>query len=793
VRAKRIEQPATSYYRVNGLNTINLVFVADAQQNSLRTADAVHRQVALLNPTLPAGYTLSVSEDTTEFLRKELYQNAWMALASLGILVVFVWLTSWSRVYLLIIGTGLVANLALSVILFYAFRTEIHLYSLAALTTSLGIVIDNSIVMIDHYRRYQNRQVFLALLGATLANLAGLSVIYFLPERIRLDLIDFASVLIITLLVSLMVALWLVPALMIRLNFTKEPSAHRPKRKLYLRKLIRINGLYLRLLSLLIRYRKTSLLVAFLAFGLPVFMLPDSLESKNKWADYYNQTLGHEWYKEQLRPYVNKYLGGTLRLFSQFVFENSYYTQPQETILYVNAALPNGYTIEQMNELCKQVEQHLGTYAEIARFVTQVYSGQAASITVYFKPSAIQMSFPYVLKSRLIALSLNLGGAEWDIYGVGQGFSNTAGENPPSYLITMYGYNYEELERQAIVFQKKLLEHPRIQEVDINRTAGWFRKRPLYEYLLQTDPYQLALSQVSKSYLYRFWQQTNRQPQADLGFVIDDQYTAIKLIPSALDKVDVWYLKHYPIPLDSIGWTKGLSVSQIRQQQALAEVRRENQQYIRVIGYEYMGSAKFGDRFLDKTMSQMKQEMPLGYSLKRQDAFWWNTEDTPKQYGLIALTIVLIYFICVVIFESLKQPMAIIGLIPLSFIGVFISFYWFDFNFDQGGYASFLLLAGNVVNAGIFIVNEFNIQQQKHPNRTLLRNYLTAFHHKILPILLTVLSTVVGFVPFLWAGSTQAFWFALAVGSVAGLLMSLLVIFIYLPVFLIPNKTKPQL
>jgi multidrug efflux pump subunit AcrB len=137
--------------------------------------------------------------------------------------------------------------------------------------------------------------------------------------------------------------------------------------------------------------------------------------------------------------------------------------------------------------------------------------------------------------------------------------------------------------------------------------------------------------------------------------------------------------------------------------------------------------------------------------------------------------------------------MAIIGLIPLSFIGVFISFYWFDFNFDQGGYASFLLLAGNVVNAGIFIVNEFNIQRQKHPNRSPLRNYLTAFHHKILPILLTVLSTVVGFVPFLWAGSTQAFWFALAVGSVAGLLMSLLVIFIYLPVFLIPNKTKPQL
>ena len=108
----------------------------------------------------------------------------------------------------------------------------------------------------------------------------------------------------------------------------------------------------------------------------------------------------------------------------------------------------------------------------------------------------------------------------------------------------------------------------------------------------------------------------------------------------------------------------------------------------------------------------------------------------------------------------------------------------FDFNFDQGGYASFILLSGNVVCAAIFIISEYNILKKKCPYTSDISLYVKAFNHKIIPILSTVLSTIVGLIPFLIYGEKEPFWFAFGVGTIGGLLMSLLVIPIYLPLFL---------
>src|SRR5690606_30119715 len=162
---------------------------------------------------------------------------------------------------------------------------------------------------------------------------------------------------------------------------------------------------------------------------------------------------------------------------------------------------------------------------------------------------------------------------------------------------------------------------------------------------------------------------------------------------------------------------------------------------------------------------------------------WWNKDDQ-KQYYLILVVIVIIYFTCAVLFESLLQPLVIITLIPISFIGVFLTFYLFDINFDQGGYASFIMLSGLVVNAGLFIINDFNNYVKNYPSRPKLMIYIKAFNHKIIPISLTIISTVIGLVPFIWDGQNEVFWFAFASGVIGGLLFSILAIIIYLPLFL---------
>ena len=55
-------------------------------------------------------------------------------------------------------------------------------------------------------------------------------------------------------------------------------------------------------------------------------------------------------------------------------------------------------------------------------------------------------------------------------------------------------------------------------------------------------------------------------------------------------------------------------------------------------------------------------------------------------------------------FESLRLSLAVIFMIPISFIGLFLTFGLSDLSFDQGGFAAFVMLCGIVVNAGIYIL-----------------------------------------------------------------------------------------
>lgn len=154
---------------------------------------------------------------------------------------------------------------------------------------------------------------------------------------------------------------------------------------------------------------------------------------------------------------------------------------------------------------------------------------------------------------------------------------------------------------------------------------------------------------------------------------------------------------------------------------------------------------------------------------------------------LLLLIVAIIYFICAVLFESLRYPLIIIGLIPISFIGVFLTFAITGCRFDQGGFASLVMLAGIVVNAGIYILNEMRIQMcEKHYKGIIL--YIRAFNHKIVPVLLTVLSTVLGLIPFLLEGEKDVFWFAFALGTMGGLLFSLIAIVLFMPAWLSLEK-----
>ena len=771
------EQQASSYFRINGLNTINLVIYPEDNVNNLILAKKIRQEVELLKVGLPSGYSLLLANDTTQFLNDELNKISERTIFSLIILLTFVLLISRKFKYLLLITIGIIANLLIACIFYYILRIEIHLYTLAGITISFGMIIDNSIIMIDHILHQGNRKAFLAILASTLATVGALSVIFFFKEEQKINLIEFAQVIIVNLTVSMGIALFFIPALMdkVKLRMTKTTINFSRKRRAIL-----ISQFYERSIRFSKQYRWAYIVLFILGFGIPVQWLPTKLEQEGSWAEWYNKTLGSPWFTENVRPIAEKSLGGSLRLFSEFVFENSFYSEPSRTTLYARGKMPEGCTVQQLNDAVVLMENFLSKFNEIDIFQTSITAYNNSSITIQFKPEYEFGSFPYFLEEEITSKAISLGGMDWSVYGVGQGFSNSLNSGYKNSQIILEGYNYNQLYGYANQLKSKLLENERIKDIVISGSMGWDVKT-LYEYAINFNYEGLGLNNVDVGQFYSFLK--DKVYKAELYPVYaNNELQPVSLISDSYGVFNVWNLNNRPVSIGDSQY-KLSSFGTMGKQKSGNDISKTNQQYQLVVAYDFIGPEPLSKMVREQHEKELSQILPLGYSIRQMNWGGWDRKDK-KQYFLIFIVILIIYFICSILLESLLQPLSIIFMIPVSFIGVFLTFYLFNFNFDQGGFASFILLCGIVVNAGLYIINDYNNFCRSKGVQNSLRVYIKAFNHKIIPIFLTIISTVLGLVPFVWSGQEEVFWFAFAAGAMGGLIFSVTAILIYLPLFL---------
>ncbi|MBA4411220.1 MAG: efflux RND transporter permease subunit [Bacteroidota bacterium] len=775
------EQQASSYFRINGLNTINLVVFPDDNVNNLSLGKLVKEEVERLGLELPSGYSLLLTNDTTQFLNKELNKIGLRTIFSLLILLTFVLLISRQFKYLLLITISIVANLVIACIFYYVLGIEIHLYTLAGITISFGMVIDSSIIMIDHIHHQGNRKAFLAILAATLTTIGAMSVIFFLKEEQKINLIEFAQVIIVNLTVSLGISLFLIPALMEKVILKKQGTRRSFRRK---RRALRITRVYSQFIRFSKRYKWAYLVLFVLGFGLPVQWLPQKIEKEGTWAEWYNKSVGNDWVSENIRPIAEKILGGSLRLFSEYVFENSFYSEPSRTTLYAHGKMPEGCTVQQLNDAVMLMENFLSKFDEIEMFQTSITAYNNSAITVQFKPEYEFSSFPYFLKEEITSKAISLGGMDWDVYGVGRGFSNSLNSGYKNSQIILEGYNYDQLYRYAEQLKRRLGENERVKEVEISGSSGW-NVKTLYEYAIDFNHEGLGLNEVEIIQFYSFLK--DKVYKANLSPVYaNNELQPVSLVSDSYGRFNVWDLNNRPVSIGEKQF-KLSSFGTIGKQKSGNDIHKTNQQYQLVVAYDFIGPEPLSKMVRERHEKELSDILPMGYSVRKFEWGGWDKKDK-NQYFLILLVIVIIYFICSILLESLLQPFAIIFMIPISFIGVFLTFYLFDFNFDQGGFASFILLCGIVVNAGLYIINDYNNFCRAKGAKNDLTLYLKAFNHKIIPVFLTIISTVLSLVPFVWSGQKEVFWFAFAIGAIGGLIFSIVAILFYLPLFIRFNK-----
>ena len=479
---------------------------------------------------------------------------------------------------------------------------------------------------------------------------------------------------------------------------------------------------------------------------------------------------------------LSKIFGGTMRLFAESLSENTYSSDKEKEIkLTIRAQMPLGGSATELNEKVVILENFLSGFDEIKRFETRVESW-GATVVVEFKDEHQQTSFPYLLENKVIGKVISIGGADWSTSGVSErGFSNSLNLQYRANRIEIAGYNYDRLYRIAEDMCETMKTNSRVVDLTIETPGHENQEDELY---MRYDKEKMALYDFALNATHGTLREILSGYDIERyndGNLAADMY----LKSSAKDWFDLWHLQNAYLKVNGTD-TKVSDFMDIERREAKNCIPRKNQEYLLRVAFNVLGSYTYTSKYIEKITKEYNAKIPVGYRCLNTSYGYY--EDTGTQYWLILLIVVIIYFICSILFESLRLPLVIISLIPVSFIGTFLTYYLSGVEFGTGGFASLVLLSGLTVNGGIYIVNEYQHIYKRcglQHRADKIRWYVKAYNHKVIAVLLTILSTVLGLVPFFIDGDEERFWFSFAVGSAGGLLFSIFAIVFIMPILMI--------
>lgn len=222
-------QEQTSLVRLNGREVINLGIIRQAKSNTVDIADAVKKAVADFNARLP-GVEISVTSDDSLFIKgaisEVLISLALAVLIVVAVISIFIGQFRTALIPAIAIPVALIGTVAAIWLLGFS----VNLVTLLALVLAAGLVVDDSIVVLENIQRLRaegvepraaavigTRQVFFAVIATTVTLICVFLPISFLPSDAGRLFREFGFVLAVTVGISSFVALSLVPMMAARM------------------------------------------------------------------------------------------------------------------------------------------------------------------------------------------------------------------------------------------------------------------------------------------------------------------------------------------------------------------------------------------------------------------------------------------------------------------------------------------------------------------------------------------------------------------------------------------------
>ncbi|MGD8539872.1 MAG: efflux RND transporter permease subunit [Candidatus Aminicenantes bacterium] len=750
IRLKEIAVLVPSYgdilhiHRINGQPTISMNVHKEKGLSTLRVSRDVKHRLEEVKKELPPDLIFRAVNDESEGIQKHLKELYILVGIIIAVIFILIYLVLRSMKPSLLVLSSIGFSVLLTFNLVYFTKTSLNMLTLGGLALGFGLFVDNSIVVFENVLRIReggtspvqaaiqgSREVFLPVFASTLTTMSVFFSIAYFQGRLKLIYLPMAIVISSALAASLLVSFSVIPALSPRI--LKSPKKKRKER---------YRDLYAKALKFLIKHPvEILLIVAAIFFG------------SYKWFRS-EVTLGEffSWYsKEKLRVYVG---------------------------------MPAGTDIERTDVVMRQFEEKVIEKDYEKELNTSVMS-ERGFMEVSF-PTEIEMSYrPYLLKEELIQLATNFAGINVSISGFDpQGYYSGFGGGPMyDSRIKFFGYNLKKLRDITSSLERTLKRNPRIKDVKIISSRGWWFRGESFEYVAKLDKEALRKYDIDPLYLYyqiaaMLSGRVTRPIKVNIGG--KELEFSIKF-PDA-EEMDIKEIQDVLILTRKGEYLRLGEVSSLEEKPIAGSIDREDQQFQQTVMWEFRGPTRAAGRYREGVFARL--DLPPGFSATMEDT-WFLTEEEKGQIKFaILFSLVVIFMILASLYESIIQPFFILFAVPLALIGVFVAFVIANFAFDSSAYIGVILLGGIVVNNSILLVDHINLKRRQ--DLPLLDAVIQGARERIRPIFMTTGTTVLGMLPLVLiqveAGRRQI-WASLALSAVGGLISSTIFILITIPIF----------
>jgi len=841
-----------SYARLNGQDVVTLNVIKKSGQNLIIAVDKIKNIVSDYQITAPENLIVTLTGDSstqTQNAVSDLFNTVILGF----IVVVFVLMFFMGEANAIFVGVSIPLSMVIAFIFIPMVGFTMNMVVLMSFIMVLGIVVDNSIVVVENvYRHFTTTEgldiitatkrgvgeIALAVFTGTLTTIAPFFPLIFTPGIPGKFMSFLPITIIITLAASILVAYIMNPVFAV--SFMKRPAPEDngkrfrlPSKKAILRTVIAL------VLIVAFHAAGVRMLANLLTFGLVIYYLfkyvlhffIDKFQCcvLPKFLDLYRKTLAFS--LRGKRPYLVVVSIVALLVFT-FVLMGIktprvvFFPSGDPNSLFVHITMPEGTHIEVTNATCKQVEERVFKVLgrdnpDVESVVSNVALNAGASLFERFaqdKLAKVTITFVEYKYRTGPRTRTYLDKIREEMKGIpgAQIRIDREAMGPPTGMPINIEISGEEIDELVAISERfmefvETLNVPGIEKlkssmevnkpelvlaIDREKANKLGMSTAQIGMALRTAIYGLEISEFKEGdEEYPIQLRLAEKYRENIGVLLSQEITVPSREPNAMP---------YKIPL--------ASVANISYQTSYGGIQRIDNKRVITVSSNVLSGYNATEIIFRIGRALPKFSLPSGYTIQftgEQDM-----QQETGQFMVLAMFIALalIFVILVAQFNSMAKPLIIISMFFFSFIGVLMGFVVFgiDISVMMTG-MGIIAVAGVVVKNGIIIIDY--IDNRIATGMDKVEAVIQAGSTRLTPVLLTALSTILGLVPLAigmninfqtlltrldpqiyFGGDNAAFWNPLAMTIIFGLSFATILTLVVVPamytIFFVRRKKK---